>query len=154
MNAWEHLFMTGEFAPRAHILGELTPEQVGIRPAGAPHSIFEELWHAVEWQRLVLERDDVALERWGEGGQFPLSPAPEDEASWQALVGSFLSVLKHAVELSQDEAWLDSNETERHLGFSWRNALECLAVHNAYHIGRIVLLRQLLGVWTPADADA
>ncbi|HUB52846.1 MAG TPA: hypothetical protein VL986_11885, partial [Terracidiphilus sp.] len=27
--------------------------------------------------------------------------------------------------------------------------LENLAAHNAYHLGRIVLLRQLLGAWPP-----
>jgi uncharacterized damage-inducible protein DinB len=36
---------------------------------------------------------------------------------------------------------------------SWRNALECLVSHNAYHMGKIVLLRQLLGVWSPPPDD-
>jgi hypothetical protein len=146
--------VNGEYAPSAHILEGLTLAHVDARPAGAPHSIYEELWHAAEWQRLVLERDDAALAGWRTGEQFPPSPAPMDEASWQALVGSFRSSLQRAVELSRDEAWLDSNEDERQPGVTWRNALECLAVHNAYHLGRIVLLRQLLGIWTPADADA
>ena len=65
VNVWEHLFLTGEFAPRAHILEGLTVEQVSTRPAGAPHSIYEELWHAAEWQRIVLERDEAAFERFG-----------------------------------------------------------------------------------------
>ena len=30
-----------------------------------------------------------------------------------------------------------------------REQLESLAAHNAYHLGRIVLLRQLLGWWPP-----
>ncbi len=29
--------------------------------------------------------------------------------------------------------------------------LENLAAHNAYHFGRIVLLRRLLGIWPPAS---
>jgi uncharacterized damage-inducible protein DinB len=32
-----------------------------------------------------------------------------------------------------------------------REQLENLAAHNAYHFGRIVLLRQLLGAWPPAS---
>jgi hypothetical protein len=32
---------------------------------------------------------------------------------------------------------------------SVREQLENLAAHNAYHLGRIVLLRQLHGAWPP-----
>jgi len=153
VNNWHHLFLTGEFAPREHILAGLTLMDAGTRPTGAPHSIFEELWHAAEWQRLVLERDDAALKRWERGAQFPPGPAPESEAAWSALVDSFLESSGRAVRLSKDEAWLESDETERHPGVTWRNALECLVSHNAYHMGKIVLLRQLLGVWSPPPDD-
>ncbi|CAN5740325.1 hypothetical protein BH24DEI2_BH24DEI2_13470 [soil metagenome] len=78
VNVWKQLFLTIEFAPRAHILNGLTLEQVSTRPAGAPHSIYEELWHAAEWQRLVLEQDEAAYARWEQGreGIFPLSLHP------------------------------------------------------------------------------
>ena len=154
VNIWEHLFLTGEFAPRAHILEGLTLEQVSARPAGAPHSIFEELWHAAEWQRIVLDRDEAAFERWELGGQFPSTPAPEDGAAWQAMVDSFLSYSERAVKLAQDEAWLELDETPDNPGFTWRNALEVLSLHSAYHMGKIVLLRQLLGCWSPPPENA
>lgn len=150
INVWEHLFLTGEFAPRAHILEGLTLEQVSTRPPGAPHSIYEELWHAAEWQRIVLEQDEAAHAQF-DLEQFPGSPAPEDKATWQALVNSFLSFSERAVELAQNEAWLESPETEHN---TWRVGLESLAVHSAYHMGKIVLLRQLLGVWSPPPEDA
>lgn len=54
VNVWELLFLDGEFASREHILRGLTAQQVGERPAGAPHSIYEELWHAATWQHIVL----------------------------------------------------------------------------------------------------
>ena len=154
MNTWKHLFLTGEFAPRDHILGGLTLEQAGTRPAGAPHSIFEELWHAAQWQRIVLERDEAAFEHWEGGELFPLDPAPENEAVWQELVDSFLAYSERAVELARDETRLESAETDDNPGFTWRNALEVLAVHSAYHMGKIVLLRQLLGCWSPPPEDA
>ena len=154
MNTWEQLFLTGEFAPREYIFGGLTLEQVGARPAGAPHSIYEELWHAAEWQRLTLDRDEAALERWERREQFPPRPAPENEAAWRELAGSFLADSVRAVRLSQNEVWLEADETEALPGFTWRNALEHLAVHNAYHMGKIVLLRQLLGIWSPPPDGA
>jgi hypothetical protein len=30
-----------------------------------------------------------------------------------------------------------------------REQLESFAAHNAYHLGRVVLLRQLMGSWPP-----
>ena len=31
-----------------------------------------------------------------------------------------------------------------------REQMENMAVHNGYHFGRIVLMRQVFGVWPPA----
>ncbi|OLV16776.1 DinB family protein [Deinococcus marmoris] len=148
-DVWDFLFLSGEFAPRTYILEGLTLQDVGTRPSGASHSIYEELWHTVVWQRVVLERDTAAIEGWDENVGFPASPAPEDEAAWQALVDSFLAYSERAVELAQDDTWLETEEGTDNPGFTWRNALEQLAVHNAYHMGKIVLLRQILGCWTP-----
>lgn len=151
VNVWEHFFLTGEFAARDHILDGLTPQQVGVRPAGAPHSIYEELWHAAEWQRIVLDRDEAAQKNWE---QFPPHPAPENEAVWHALVQGFIADSERAVELARDEAWLETDERGDAPGITWRVALESVAIHSAYHMGKIVLLRQLLGVWSPPPDDA
>lgn len=151
---WSFLFLDGEFAPRPYILQGLTPEQAGVRPAGASHSIYQELWHTALWQRVVLEQDAEAIQHWEQEELFPPSPAPADEAAWRALVDSFLASSERAVKLAQDKSWLESEEGAEHPGFTRRNALEQLAVHNAYHLGRIVLLRQLLGCWTPRSKQA
>jgi uncharacterized damage-inducible protein DinB len=152
IDIWRHLFVDGEFASRGRVLTGLSLEHVSARPAGAPHSIYQELHHAATWQRLTLDQDEAALDRWEESGaDFPASPAPEDEAAWQKLMRSFLSDLERAVRLGSDETLLDTDERENNPGFTWRHALECLAVHNAYHLGKIVLLRQLLGVWSPPE---
>lgn len=151
MNIWQHLFVDGEYAPRERILAGLSLEHLSACPGGASHSIYQELWHAATWQRLTLDRGEAALERYEEGGQFSADPAPEDGATWQELVRSFLSDLERAVQLGSDETLIDTDEMEKNPGFTWRHALECLAEHNAYHLGKIVLLRQLLGVWTPPE---
>ncbi|WP_293909952.1 hypothetical protein [Deinococcus sp.] len=62
---------------------------------------------------------------------FPPSPAPKDEAAWRALVDAFLAYSERAAGLAQDEAWLNTEEGADNPGFTWRNALEQLAVHNA-----------------------
>lgn len=146
---WEFLFLNGEFAPRRTILEGLTLEHVSARPAGVTHSIYEELWHTVHWQKVVLEQDAQATKLWEQGISFPASAAPRDESEWQELVASFLALSAQAVQMAQDKTWLESEEGVENSGFTWRNALEQLAVHNAYHMGKIVLLRQILGCWNP-----
>ena len=84
-DVWDFLFLSGEFAPRTYILEGLTLQDVGTRPPGAPHSIYEELWHTVVWQRVVLERDTAALQGWDENEGFPALPPPHVRAPRRAV---------------------------------------------------------------------
>ena len=149
MNTLAHLLNgEGAFANVPHIFEDLTLELVSERPAGVPHGIFEEVWHLVYWQRFLLARargespvvPQTAAESW------PGKPAPEDEAAWQALVREFQQDLQHAREFAEQHDQLNVHVNPKQ---TLREVLEVLAVHNAYHFGRIVLLRQLQGAWPP-----
>lgn len=147
---WDDLLLSGAFAPREVLLRGLTFEQVGARPAGAPHSIYQELWHVTRVLEMSLAHGRVALESWPHAEHFPASPAPAGEAEWHGLVAAFLAASRRAVELSHEPGWLDAFEPGyAELGLRWRDGLGFLAVHTAYHLGRVVLLRQLLGTWPP-----
>jgi hypothetical protein len=149
MPIWEHLFLTGEFRARAELLSGLTLEQVTLRPAGASHSIYEELWHAATWQRIVVERDRAAREALASGGSDYPSAAPEHEQQWDDVVRLFLAGARAAV------AWGESPErlaVELEPGVTMADELHSLAVHNAYHLGKIVALRQRIGAWPPKAA--
>src|SRR5690554_5565879 len=52
---WDDLLLSGGFAPRAVLLRALTLEQVGAVPEGAPHSIYQELWHLTKVLRMSLD---------------------------------------------------------------------------------------------------
>ena len=142
MNVWEHLFLTGEFPARAHLLTGLTLEQVTLRPDGSSHSIYEELWHAAGYQRIILERDQTA------GDHYP-SAAPEHEQQWHDLVQQFLEGAQAAVALAQAP---DQLAVEVEPGVTMGDELHCVAIHNAYHLGKIVALRQRIGAWPPKAA--
>jgi hypothetical protein len=142
MSNWEHLFLTGEFPARADLLSGLTLEQVTLRPDGASHSIYEELWHAAGYQRTVVERDQAA------GDHYP-SAGPEDEQQWHDLVQQFLEGAQAAVALAQAP---DQLEVEVEPGVTMGDELQSVAVHNAYHLGKIVALRQRIGAWPPKTA--
>ncbi|MCB1037160.1 MAG: DinB family protein [Acidobacteria bacterium] len=145
MNIWEHLFLTGEFREREALLSGLTLEQVTLRPDGASHSIYEELWHAATNQRCVVQQDKELAALLSSEANYP-SEVPDHEQQWRDLVQEFLEGARAAVELSQTP---DALAVELEPGLTMSEELCCLAVHNAYHLGKIVALRQRIGAWPP-----
>lgn len=148
MSKWEHLFIDGEFSPRTRLLSGLTLGQVTTRPPGAPHSIYEELWHAAKWQSIVVRRDGTAAAEWIAGGQQFPPETSVTELMWRELVAEFLAGAQKAVEWGHSPEELAS---QVRAGATLCDALESLAVHNAYHLGKIVALRQLIGAWPPSS---
>jgi hypothetical protein len=145
MAPWEHLFIDGEFMSRARLLSGLTLEQVSARPRGLPHTIYEELWHTTKWQSIVVQCDEQAAAAWIDGGQDFPSEAPGNERMWEDLVREFLAGSRKAVELAGSPALME----EVSPGVTLAERLESLAVHNAYHLGKIVALRQVIDAWPP-----
>lgn len=140
---WAHLFH-GEFANRRALLSGLTLEQVTARPSAQSHSIYDELWHAALWQTIMVDRDEALYDRlWHGGPRYPQQP-PSDLTEWTALVEDFLSGLERALACTRSPEALNR---EVNPGETMADILSGLAVHNAYHLGKIVALRQVLGAW-------
>ena len=147
MSNWKHLFVDGEYARREKILSGLTLEQVKQRSTEQSHSIYDELWHAARWQSIVVTRDKRLYET-GQGGELYPPHPPEQEKEWTALVTEFLSGLEQALEWASSPKKLG---VEVEIGVTMAHDLHSLAVHNAYHMGKIVAIRQTIGAWPPAD---
>ncbi len=145
MHILEHLFLVGEFPKRAHLLSGLTLEQVSLRPDGATHSIYEELWHVVGYQQSIIAPGAPAD---AAGELFP-SVAPEHEREWHNLVALFLNGAQIAAALGEVPERL---ALEVSPGVTLADELSAVAVHNAYHLGKIVALRQRMGAWPPKAA--
>jgi uncharacterized damage-inducible protein DinB len=143
MHILEHLFLVGEFPARAHLLTGLTLEQVTLSPDGASHSIYEELWHVVAYQQSVIEPGGPV------GDVYPRA-APEHEHQWYDLVRVFLDGARAAAALGQAPERL---ALEVEPGVTMADELNSVAVHNAYHLGKIVALRQRIGAWPPTAAS-
>ncbi len=140
---WKHLFSDGEFARRERILSGLNFEQVTTRPSPQSHPIYEELWHANRWQSIVVNRDEALYEGWQRGEVYPArEPASAEE--WDSLVAEFLTGTGKALWWTESPERL-AHETEP--GSTMEDALHSLAIHNAYHMGKVVALRQQLNAW-------
>jgi hypothetical protein len=143
-------------AAPSHILEGLTDDLVHRELPNVPQTIYSELWHIVFWQQITLN--------WIAGIEtpYPTTPAegfpegPHTE-SWERLRQRFLQGANQAVAGAQDTTRLDDpvrcpsrpNAPVRIM--SVRDQLISLAAHNAYHLGRIVLLRQLMQAWPPTS---
>jgi DinB superfamily len=125
-------------------------DRVGIRPEGAPHSAWELLEHMRIAQNDILRFSvsaDYVSPDWPEG-YWPRSPAPEQEGDWAKSVRVFRKDLAEFIGLIRDPS------RDLYKKFPWgsgqtlmREAL-LIADHNSYHLGQLVLVRRLLGVWT------
>ncbi|HWG20376.1 MAG TPA: DinB family protein [Terracidiphilus sp.] len=159
MNELEQILVGESYAaPPSHILEGLTSDLAHRKPAAAPHSIYEELWHACFWQQITLD--------WICGIETPYPASPADgfptvldmeREAWPQLCERFFRGADQAAVAARDEARLNqsvrcpSRPGQPVRILSVRDQLESLGAHNAYHLGRIVLLRQLLGEWPPAS---
>jgi uncharacterized damage-inducible protein DinB len=85
---------------------------------------------------------------------FPDEAAVRAE-TWVDLCARFLSGVHESAAISDGDVQKlesvvlcpsPSNPTRR---MTVREQLESFAAHNAYHLGRVVLLRQLMGSWPP-----
>jgi uncharacterized damage-inducible protein DinB len=142
--------------PPAEILEGLTEELAHRTIAGAPRTVYEELWHIAFWQQITLD--------WVRGIETPYPvhaadgfPTPENIAAedWDQLRRRFFSTSREAAATALDKNRLDvevrcpSRPGLPVRTMTVREQLESLGAHNAYHFGRIVLMRQILGIWPP-----
>jgi uncharacterized damage-inducible protein DinB len=141
-------------APAAHILEGLSESLARGAVPSAPHTIYQELWHIAFWQQITLD--------WIQGIEtpFPASPSagfPDegDPEPWDQLCRRFFEGLEKAAAAAENEKELGrpvrcpSRPGHPVRTMTIREQLESLAAHNAYHLGRVVLLRQLVHAWPP-----
>lgn len=146
VNHLQILFTDSEYAEPKRILQGLKLEDVSKRLNDQGHSIYEELYHLVDWQDFMLWRiKNPDEEKSYSGNGYPPTQAPASKAEWTGLVKQSLKGIKEAIKLAgQTKQW---DVVLRGAEDTVRERLSKLAVHNAYHFGKIVMLRQHLGVW-------
>ena len=147
-------------AAPSHILDDLSDDLVYRTLPNIPHTIYGELWHIAFWQRITLH--------WIAGIEIPYPARASDgfpqesstelpKETWGQLRHRFLHGAEHAAAAALDTTRLDqsilcpSRPGHPTRTMTIRDQLISLAAHNAYHFGRIVLLRQLLGAWPPTS---
>ena len=126
----------------------LTPALINTSVPGLPHTIWQLAEHLriAQWDIVEFCLNPAHVSPEFPGGYWPAPTPPADAATWQATLQAladdrtrFLEHLRRAPDLL---APLPHGTGQNLL----REAL-LIADHNAYHVGQIVLARQLLGAW-------
>jgi len=124
-----------DFTPPVKLLSNISaPAAVTLLP-NTPYSIATNVAHADIWQRLWLCR----LQGKPKFNPFPDFPVVE-AADWASVRESFLENFQLALNLARAEpcvALAKSHDMATKLFIK-------IAVHNAYHVGQVALLKRIL----------
>lgn len=144
---WDHAHVNFDEAVRG------IPARVrGIQPPGLPYSLWQLLEHIRLAQRDILEfciDPAYRAPKWPED-YWPKSPAPPTSQAWRESVLAFKSDRKTLIRLLSEGAVDLFAEIPHGQGQTHLREFVLVADHNAFHVGQLVLMRRLLGVWHKA----
>jgi uncharacterized damage-inducible protein DinB len=151
MHPRELLIDTLPHMPPIRAIEGLSSELAEKRPSGAPHSAADILAHMTFWQDWFVRRCEGVAEpmalRAADG--WP----PVARGAWPELTARFAAGLERLAALGERpnaaEPIAPAIEFPALAAYTIQDALVHVANHNAHHLGQIVLVRQLMGVWPP-----
>jgi hypothetical protein len=136
-------------APFDKVVAEFPAKLRGEIPPGLPHSAWMLLEHMrlAQWDILDFSVNPKYKPlKWPEG-YWPKEPAPPSAAAWDKSIHSFRDDSEAMKKLVKD------SKTDLFAQIAWgdgqtilREAL-LVADHNSHHLGQLIDLRRLLGIW-------
>jgi uncharacterized damage-inducible protein DinB len=136
---------------RAHMdfdsaIKNLPADLRGKRPKGGKHSPWELLEHMriAQWDILDFIRNANYESREFPTGYWPKEQAPPNEKAWDNAVKAFRADHKEILDLTANDSTDLFAKIPHGDGQTVLRELLLIADHNAYHLGQLVLVRNLL----------
>lgn len=120
----------------------------GKRPSGLPYSAWQLLEHMRIAQRDILDfcrNPDYEELNWPDD-YWPHSPEPPAADAWEESLRQFREDRAAMRKIATDTRDLLA-KIPHGSGQTYLREVLLVADHNAYHVGELVLLRRLLGIW-------
>jgi hypothetical protein len=139
----------GAHAKCDDVIKGLEPSLRGAKPAKFPHTAWMLLEHMrlAQWDILEFSRNPNYVAPQWPVGYWPKTEAPPNAAAWNKSVQQFRRDLKAM------QALVANRKADLFARIPWgdgqtilREAL-LMADHNAYHLGQLVDVRRMFGVW-------
>ena len=121
----------------------------GKKPPGQPFTPWRILEHMriAQWDIVEFsKRADHVSPDWPDG-YWPKEDAPPDPAAWDKCIAEFERDLQEMERLVSDPASDLFAKFPHGTGQTLLREALVLGSHNSYHLGQLVLLRRMLGVW-------
>ena len=149
-------------ARRSHteILREIPASARGLVPDGLPRAYS--LWQILEHMRFAQADylrycmdPEYTFSTWPDD-YWPDTLGPPSDAAWTRSLDRFQADLQDAKTLASDPAIDIAGEIPHasgagYHGTTYAEEIGSIADHNAYHLGQVVTVRRLLGIWPPSD---
>ena len=133
-------------------VGGIPADARGVQPADLPYSLWQLVEHLRFAQHDILEfciNPGYQQPHWPDD-YWPASIAPPSEEAWDESLARFRDDREALMRLADDPARDLFARIPHGTGQTYLRELLLVADHNAYHVGQIVLVRRLLGVWPAA----
>lgn len=142
--AWEDAHVGFEAAT-----ADIAADRRGSQPSGLPFSPWQLLEHLRRTQRDILDfcRNPNYQELKWPDDYWPASPAPPTPAAWDESIRQFQQDRQALQQLAADPAVDLTARIPHGDGQTYLRELVLAADHAAYHIGQLVVVRRLLGIW-------
>ena len=143
--AWEDAHVGFDTA-----VADIPADVRATQPSGLPYSLWQLLEHLRRTQRDILEfcRNPNYQELNWPDDYWPSSPAPPSPAAWDESVRQFRQDRKALGQLAADLKVDLASRIPHGDEQTYLRELVLAADHTAYHIGQLVVVRRLLGIWT------
>ena len=131
------------------VLKNFPPKLRGLKPAGAPHSAWQLVEHLriAQWDILEFSRNAKHVSpKWPEG-YWPSSDRPPTDAAWKKCISAIKRDCRAMQKLVENPRTDLYSKIPHGTGQNILREAFLIADHNAYHIGQLLLVRQLLGAW-------
>jgi hypothetical protein len=130
-------------------LADINSELRNFRPEPNIHSIYEELEH------MRIAQEDIIRYTIEEGWESPAWPDqywPDNNDHmtseiWESTHKRFFKDLDRVVDLVHNKSIELTSEIPHGEGRTYLREILLIADHNAYHIGKIIDIRKMLGDW-------
>ncbi len=143
----------GVYLAPAGILDGLTPDRAHAKPHGIPHSIAEIVAHMCHWQEWF---NDCATRGFTGIAKHAVDGWPDVPADgWDAVRTRYLHALEEAKRIAAESDSLGDPLLPPHVQIpslakeSRGSGILQAAMHSGHHLGQIITMRRLMGLWPP-----
>lgn len=127
----------------------IPPKIRGMQPPGAPHSPWQLLEHLRLTQADILDFCVNAKyeERKWPDDYWPPTASPPSRAAWDESIAEVVRDRRAMQKLAADPKIELTARIPHGSGQTYLREIVLVADHTAYHVGQLLLVRQLLGAW-------